>query len=948
MWQMFTMGGGTILPDLFNGVASMAGGGFIASASKVAALVGLIWVIMRQVFGDNWTESFKWFAGMMIAFNALFLPTVSVTITDRLQPSNPGTVVDNVPFALGAFAAMTSQAGDAIATKFETAFTLPDDLTYQKNGMLFGNALLAAMRQIQIPNAEFAGNIREYMYQCVFLGIQLGQVSVDDLSQASNIWTFITSSTVATPSRSMQYTSGGVSSIVTCQDAANFLSLLWPNITSQGLTLFGKQMYPGITEVQANALLLSALPTAHEFLIGVSRDAAGQVQQAMLINAINDALVNLSASSNNSAALQAYAQARAESQTQSAYQAIARQAQTWVPILRTVLEALFVGIFPLVIVLVMLPSMGPKILINYLMALVWLQSWPPIYAILNRLMANYTASQLTSLGSITDGSPAMTLATQAGIGAVVNDVATIAGSLAMLIPFLAMAIVRGAAGLVSLSTSVLHTAQAGALAAAHEASTGNFSLGNTSFDNHSFHTLSGYQSNTAPSIRSHSFTQDHGDGRTTTYFGDGRSVVDVPESRAPFSADLARMYSSELRGQAREAQASGRSEEQTAAQFRSAAVGRSVQFASSMGRRLNELSTIDREAGTSLATSVAKVTGTIDDAAGGLTISKDRAHELADQILANAEARATASGGLSFLGTGATVSAETSVGHNLADRIGRTDGERTFVERLSKATQSEDFRQAIDSIQRDVSKQGVAFTSDEGQSLSQDIRSNMEEGARHESLARAHFEQSRNLERTASSMESASAGVRESILDPFRDHMKSRGHDVDRLLASRTEDDRATIRRELGSFVRSRAEAEGVRYFNPNVPSALGTGMLGWRSGDLSADFQSQRPAVEASAPRAAAVYQPGVDEATARYSEGSAARLDDTALRGANEERLKAIEEAQGRINDAQTSRDADLATAKSNYETRAQHFSGAKYRQLAIGDDALPKPNIPTGKRK
>ena len=85
-----------------------------------------------------------------------------------------------------------------------------------------------------------------------------------------------------------------------------------------------------------------------------------------------------------SGACSAYTEARAEAQTVSAYRAIGRQAETWVPLLKIVFECLYIGAFPMAVLLMLTPA-GAAIFRTYVTGLVWLQSWGPLYAVLHRI-----------------------------------------------------------------------------------------------------------------------------------------------------------------------------------------------------------------------------------------------------------------------------------------------------------------------------------------------------------------------------------------------------------------------------------------------------------------------------------------------------------------------------------------------------------------------------------
>ena len=135
--------------------------------------------------------------------------------------------------------------------------------------------------------------------------------------------------------------------IVTCQVAATRLNGQWTAEIARAGTVFGRRIFPDArTEALARAELLAALPAAHDFLIGAARSAGEIMRQQMVLNAVHDAGEQWAAEAGNAAALRAYTEARAEAQTVSAYRAIGRQAETWVPLLRIVFECLYVGAFP--------------------------------------------------------------------------------------------------------------------------------------------------------------------------------------------------------------------------------------------------------------------------------------------------------------------------------------------------------------------------------------------------------------------------------------------------------------------------------------------------------------------------------------------------------------------------------------------------------------------------
>jgi conjugal transfer mating pair stabilization protein TraG len=83
----------------------------------------------------------KW-AGMYVLVTSLILyPKATVSIEDRTGIDIKPRIVDHVPLSLAIFASLTSRIGIGFTEMVETVFHMPDDMTYNKTGMLMGSRL---------------------------------------------------------------------------------------------------------------------------------------------------------------------------------------------------------------------------------------------------------------------------------------------------------------------------------------------------------------------------------------------------------------------------------------------------------------------------------------------------------------------------------------------------------------------------------------------------------------------------------------------------------------------------------------------------------------------------------------------------------------------------------------------------------------------------------------
>ena len=580
MFELFTLGGGTYLVDLLNAVAAVTGGGAYVMLAQIAGVAGLAWVLFRTAFGGSWKDNAKWVLLFVAVWGAMIVPKATVRVVDRLDPALAPAVVANVPVGLALFASVTSQVGDGLTRLTEQAFTLPDDLRYQRHGLIFGARLAAKATRLEVTDAVFARNLRNYARQCVFHALLLGHVSADDLRESTDLWSLVTAtgtpSAGASPARMMEFATRQAASgtgattvdrtVVTCRDAAGRLNAQWTAEMNRAGTVFGRRIFPDArTDALARAELLAALPAAHDFLIGASRSAADIMRQQMVLNAVHDAGEQWAAEAGNAAALRAYTEARAEAQTVSAYRAIGRQAETWVPLLRIVFECLYIGAFPMAVLLMLTPA-GATIFRSYVTGLIWLQSWGPLYAILHRISMGEAAERMSAAAMMPGGDVGISLVAQAGIRAVASDVAVMSGYLSMSVPFLAAALAYGLSKATVLATSVLAVGQDAASSAAHEGTTGNISLASTSTDVHRYATLEGRQIRTSAHVDADRHVGYTPGGALFTVTGDGTAVADVSpatsripaagirfsdtlasawESRAAHASGLARHWSSE-------------------------------------------------------------------------------------------------------------------------------------------------------------------------------------------------------------------------------------------------------------------------------------------------------------------------------------------------------------------------------------------------------------------
>lgn len=627
MVEIFTVGGGDYLVNVFQAVAAWTGNGGYKSLLQVVMVMGLGLSALTLAFNQDWRAWINWFLGATLIYSCLMVPRLDVHVTDRLNPSLAPANVSNVPLGLALMASFTSQVGDYLTGSAEVVFGLPGDLNYSKNGMIYGARLYDATRSLRISDPEFAANLDEHFRQCVFYDVLLGRYSMKELAETGDIWATIALGSQARAQRFLtrDATSGQVSSnIVTCREAYDTLNAQWVGLVDAMGSVFGRQLYPNQTAALAKAKLFADLPVAYQYLTGVSASATEIFKQTLTINAMSQAMHSMSGTS-GAGNVDVYAQTRADIQTERTYGSIASNAMKWVPLLNVVLTVLFYALFPVLFPLFLLPKTGPVALKGYVTGFFYLAAWGPLFVILHMMLMYKGAADMSAV----TGSNGLSLASFTGMADVNSDIGLLAGYLIASVPFLAGGVAKGAMAISHHATSYLNPSQNAAEEAAREASTGNVSLGNTSFENSSVLTRQFAQGTIAPSFtygapQTRTFSDT---GAMTTSFPDG-SYDQIPNSSYPFTPTLGQEFTARLSTMASQARANSETYANVATESTASAVTKFRELRDQFSRGAS----FESATGTSNSDSIQTAFSEVDQASTNLQRQFGLSRRAADDI----------------------------------------------------------------------------------------------------------------------------------------------------------------------------------------------------------------------------------------------------------------------------------------------------------------------------
>lgn len=521
-----------MLEAVFNGVAMIVSGGGYSNLIKSVLTLGVIIMAVVSLASQRF-EGMKWLVVASIFYIGFLGPKSNVLLVDRVA-AQPPKVVANVPIGLAFMAHFTSSVGDWMTTTMESAFTvLPNSLKFgsdpatsspgETRGLLFGARLLDESRRAVISDPVLRQDWYSFIRNCTIYDIAAGRIDPAALQTSTDVIAMLSNTSV---SRMTTQTEAGKPA----QDSCN---LVYPNLIRRlnldaikEANALGRYLNPNFKTTDPNAAVLAAYNTqaaeATQLMLGVAKNATETITQAMAINLMDSAGAVIGQQLQDPAAASiALAQAQAEASANSSYATMAKVAESAMPKIRNVIEVVIYATFPIIMLIILVAGHRAGMPLKaYFMTMIWLQLWPPLYAILNLVVTMETAKQTAAIAASAGGG--LTIASAADIGSVSLSAQAIAGYMVMLIPVIAGAITKGGEqAMASLASSLTAPSQQAASKAGEQVATGNLSYGNTSLDNHSAHNTSMNKHDTNFAFKSGMMTTQTPSGGSVNVGSDG-------------------------------------------------------------------------------------------------------------------------------------------------------------------------------------------------------------------------------------------------------------------------------------------------------------------------------------------------------------------------------------------------------------------------------------------
>lgn len=557
IWEIYAYWNITELHGVFNAIAMLTNSSDYISL-VASLIVFAIFVVAIASLGGNMDlmQAWRWFIVSIILYSVMIVPKTNVALIDRTG-TQPAIVVSNVPLSLAIFGHVTSKIGDWLTTSYETTLTvisptyMTNGVNFSGNGLMFGHKIINEAQDMEPEKVQTKMNLMAFMEKCVLPEIDTGAISVAQLYESNDIWSEMAN---VNPSLYVTlYDTNGTpdGTPTSCRAAYTDITTQINNEVNYVSNRIGGKLFPETTGASATAGLdlagmafQNAAVNSYSYFGGVSDTAASLFRQRMVANSFNR-FQNM-----NSQDMFAITQAEALAQQQ--YGIMAKLAESTMPKLRNVIEVVIYAVFPVVLILMIIAgSKGFMAIKSYVIALLWIQLWAPLYAVMNYLITSYRQAEWLAEHNPSDFvSLQKTMLIQAGSQSDLN----IAGMLAVSIPVIAFAIVKGGEmAMVSFAQGATQPMNQAASRASYDSATGNISLGNTQMGNKSFETTSGFKYDMQPSVNMAGAQVTDSSGYSKYYAGNGDQFVsnqfaknDTPQSNFSVANSQVQAYENQL------------------------------------------------------------------------------------------------------------------------------------------------------------------------------------------------------------------------------------------------------------------------------------------------------------------------------------------------------------------------------------------------------------------
>ena len=474
---------GDQVAELFEAAAALMNTGDYQSLLQTSALIGFLLMMTGAAIHYRFKDLSVWAGVILFCAFALLIPKVPVTVSD--PKAGTVRVVDRVPLGLAFPACAANSVSVWAAESFETALGALDAERFTLFGAAFPQRAVEALYAAGPVDPAVREKLRAFVESCVATEILTDEGKMTALTKAPSLSDLLLSGTWVNPARRV-FLDG---QLYSCKAAAGVVKeALETDLEKVEEKLLLR--LSGSSDPMLQEAVRKATAESEAIFLGTAKGLRESLRHAVLLNALPEGLGDFAKRSAAPVAAAAeIAKAQGNLATEINYRASAELAEAALPKLRSLLEMLVIGVFPVMIVMALALGIGATAMLRfYAVLLVWLALWAPIASVVN-FLSLADADPVSALVKLYGG---VTLEAADVIRKAGTTSEAMAGTLMMLVPVISFAIAKVSDnGAAAWAGSVLAPAQSAANAQGASLSAGNVSVGNASVGNTSLNNTTG-------------------------------------------------------------------------------------------------------------------------------------------------------------------------------------------------------------------------------------------------------------------------------------------------------------------------------------------------------------------------------------------------------------------------------------------------------------------------
>lgn len=851
MNEVYVIAGGEWLSNNLNAIAAFMSSRTLDSIEKIALTLSVLAVAVMWVQRHNVMDLLGWVA-VFVLISLLVTIRTSVQIIDNSDLVRVYRV-DNVPVGLALPLSLTTRIGHAMVASYEMIFAQPDSVTYSKTGMLFGANLIVKSNDFLSRNPEIINLFQDYVQNCVLGDIYLNhKYTLEELMVSDDPYTLIFSR--PSPLRGV-YDSNN--NFVTCKDAsATLKDKLNLDTKTGGKTwhYYVQQIFGGRPD--PDLLFRELVSDSYSYFYGSSQSASQIMRKNVTMNALKEGITSNAARNGDTASLMNLATTSSMEKQRLAHASIGQVAMRTLPMTQTILLGIAIGIFPLLVLAAVFNKLTLSVLKGYVFALMWLQSWPLLYAILNSAMTFYARQ---------NGVPVV-LSEMSQIQLKYSDLATTAGYISMMIPPLSWAMVKGlGAGFSGVYSHFASSAISPTASAAAGVVDGNYSYGNMQTEN-----VNGFSWSTNSTTSFGQMTYQTGSGATATQTRDGNMVMDASgaQSRLPVNINATRQIAAAQQEMAREASTQAENALHGYSSSIASAWNTLSQYGSNIGHSSSKVSGADNTQSSQDSTMINKMWNAVVSNAKANNISNDESY----QNLMDKTRRGSASGEVYVGGkwdsgdqlagklgkwaTGASINGGAKFSGSLSGSSGSTDstsesGRETHDNQHNTSAQTaRDFKESLDYFTSRKTSQSASHTDNNAESRVDQLSASLNNAKQSYDQYTTNLTRSHEYAEMASRTESMSGQMSEDLSQQFVNFVQKHApQDAETILTNTSSPEVAERRRALAwAFVQEQVQPgvdSAYSGANENIGMGMPTNSNGGTRRDVVNDYTTNSGVID-------------------------------------------------------------------------------------------------------